>query len=334
MNAAVLRATGAEAELAIEEIDTPVPQPGQALVRLRAAALNRRDQWIRRGQYAAIRLPAVPGSDGCGVVESTGSPADAALVGRRVVINPNIGWGHDERVQSPSYTILGMPSQGTLAEYVCVATDRLAEAPDHLSDAECAALPLAGLTAWRAVMVHGLCHEASHVLVTGIGGGVATMAALFAKAAGAAVVVSSSSNDKLLRAREVLGVQGVNYREEGWLKKAKELCGGLDLVVNSAGGEQFAQFPAAVQPGGRIVFYGATNGVPSTLDLHRLFWKQITIQGSTMGSDADFRAMMHAVSTKQLRPLVHHTTYALHQVNSALDAMEGGEQLGKIIITL
>jgi NADPH:quinone reductase-like Zn-dependent oxidoreductase len=191
MKAAVLE--GTEKPLVIKEVADPAAAPGWATVRVRAAALNHRDLWIRQGRYPGLKFPIILGSDGAGVVAAVGREADRGWVGRPVIINPSLDWGDDPRVQGPGFRILGLPDDGTLAETVAVPVANLASPPAHLSTEQAAALPLGGLTAWRALFARGGLRAGETVLVTGIGGGVALLALQFAVAAGAAAYVTSGS---------------------------------------------------------------------------------------------------------------------------------------------
>ena len=211
MKAAVLE--GVEKPIVIREVADPVAAPGFAVVRLKAAALNHRDLWIQQGRYAGLKFPCIPGSDGAGVVAATGSAADGAWVGREVIINPSLDWGDDPRAQGPKFRILGLPDDGTWSEAITIPAANLAPKPAHLSWEQSAALPLAGLTAWRALFTRAQLHSNETVLITGIGGGVALFALQFALAAGARVFVTSSSAEKLARARALGAAGGANYRE-------------------------------------------------------------------------------------------------------------------------
>ena len=172
-------------KLELLDLSKPSLSEGMALVKLKAAALNRRDQWCREGMYPGLKYGVILGSDGAGIVESVFNKNDENWVGKEVVINPNIDWGENPAVQSSKYNILGMPSNGTFAEYVAVPVDRLHLKPKHLDFFQAAALPLGGLTAYRATIKKGNASKGKKVLISGIGGGVATMAFLFANAVGA-----------------------------------------------------------------------------------------------------------------------------------------------------
>jgi len=301
MKALVLKEAG---KIELVELPKPLVSNGKALVRIKAAALNRRDDWIREGKYPNIKFGVTMGSDGAGVVEAVGDEKDQPWVGQEVVINPNIDWGSDLDVQSNKYTILGMPVDGTFAEYVSVPVDRLHRKPQHLDFLEAAALPLGGLTAHRALFRRGELKSGQNVLISGFGGGVAQFAFLFAQAAGANVYVSSGSDDKIDKALK-LGAKGAyNYKKQATYPDLWKTKGGFDLVIDSAGGDQINNFIKVLKPKGKIVFYGATNGLPAKLDMYRMFWNQLSLLGSTMGSDHDFTEMLAFVSKHQIRPLI------------------------------
>jgi zinc-binding alcohol dehydrogenase/oxidoreductase len=301
MKALVLKEAGF---IELKELPKPVVSAGKALVRIKAAALNRRDDWIREGKYPNIKFGVTMGSDGAGVVEEVGDEADQPWVGQEVVINPNIDWGPDLDVQSGKYTILGMPVDGTFAEYVLVSIDRLHRKPAHLDFLQASALPLGGLTAYRALFRKGELKSGQNVLISGFGGGVAQFAFLFAQAAGANVYVTSGSDDKIDKAVK-LGAKGAyNYKKQATYTDLWKTRGGFDLVIDSAGGDQLNSFIKVLKPKGKIVFYGATNGLPAKLDLYRMFWNQLSLLGSTMGSDHEFSEMLAFVSKHQIRPLV------------------------------
>lgn len=332
MQAAVL--SEVKQPIILQTLPDPVAAAGQAVVRVKAAALNHRDLWIKLGQYANIRLPLVPGSDGSGVVESVGNPADAACIGREVIINPAIDWGDDPRAQGPKFHFVGLPEHGTFAEKIAVPVANLAPKPAHLTWEQAAALPLAGMTAWRALFTRAQLKAGEKVLITGIGGGAALFALQFALAAGAQVWVTSSSAEKLARARSLGAAGGVDYREAGWGAALQAAAGGLfDVIVDSAGGDGFAQLIELTKPGGRVVFFGATRGNPSGLDLRRCFFRQINLLGTTMGSPADFHGMQQFVEMHRLAPVVDKV-FPLAETEAAFRHMEAAAQFGKIGLSL
>ncbi len=301
MKALVLTGTG---QIELKELPKPEVTAGKALIRMKAVALNRRDDWIREGKYPNIRLGVIMGSDGAGVVEAVGNEVDQPWVGQEVIINPNIDWGPNAEVQSSKYTILGMPIDGTFAEYVVIPVDRLHRKPAHLDFLQAAALPLGGLTAYRALFRKGDLREGQNVLISGFGGGVAQFAFLFAQAAKANVYVTSGSDEKIEKALK-LGAKGAyNYKKESAYSDLWKTKGGFDLVIDSAGGDQLNGFIKVLKPKGKIVFYGATNGLPAKLDLYRMFWNQLSLLGTTMGSDTEFSEMLSFVSKHAIRPLI------------------------------
>ena len=311
-------------------VPDPVAVPGQAVVRLKAAALNHRDLWIQLGQYANIKLPVIPGSDGAGVVESVGAPTDQAWVGREVIINPALDWGDDPRAQGSKFRILGLPDNGTFADKIAIPVANLAPKPAHLTWTQAAALPLTGLTAWRALFTRAQLKPGEKVLVTGIGGGAALNALQFASAAGAKVWVTSSSPDKIARAQALGAAGGISYRDANWGPALSAAAGGLfDVIVDSAGGDGFASLVELTRPGGRIVFFGATTGNPKGLDLRKSFFRQINILGTTMGSPADFAGMTAFVAQHKIVPVVDRV-FPLAETEAALRHMEAGAQFGKI----
>ncbi len=327
MKALVLKAEG---QIELREIPKPQVSPGKALIRIKAAALNRRDDWIREGKYPNIKFGVTMGSDGAGTVEEVGDENDSPWVGQDVVINPNIDWGPDLEVQSGKYTILGMPVDGTFAEYICVPIDRLHHKPFHLDFLQAATLPLGGLTAFRALFRRGELRAGQNVLISGFGGGVAQFAFLFAQAAGANVYVTSGSDEKLDKALK-LGAKGAyNYKKQATYTDLWKTKGGFDLVIDSAGGDQINSFIKVLKRRGRIVFYGATNGLPSKVDLYRMFWNQLSLLGSTMGSDHEFSEMLKFVSKHQLRPLID-SIRPFSKIAESFPDITKSNKVGKIV---
>ena len=329
MNALVL--TDSNGSLALREVPEPTAAPGTALVALHAAALNRRDYWITQGLYPGMTAPCTLGSDGAGVVEAVGDGVDEAWLGQEVTINPALDWGTSTRAQGEGFRILGMPDDGTFANRIRVPATQLVAKPGHLSWAEAAALPLAGLTAYRATFSQGGLQPDETVLITGVGGGVAVAALQFAVKAGARVLVTSSSPDKLERARSLGATAGFNYREDGWAEQAGSEHGPIDLVVDGAAGDGFNDLLGIVRPGGRIVSYGGTAGPPAKFDIRRHFFRQLHLIGSTMGSPEDFAAMVDFVNEHQHRPVVD-TVVPLSEGAAAVASMGSSPQFGKIVL--
>ena len=333
MKALVLHETGGPENLVIEDIPVPQPGRGEVRVKLRCAALNRRDVWITVGAYPRLKLPSIAGSDGAGIIDAVGDGVDPARAGEEVVIYPALEWGEDPRCGGSSFRVLGMPDQGTHAEYICIPESSIYPKPAHLSFAEAAAFPLAGLTAWRAAVTHGEVAAGQKVLVTGIGGGCATFALMWAKHHGAEVYVTSSSADKLAAAGGLGASGGYNYREDGWAKRLLKATGGIDLVIDSAGGEGMNDVLDTLGNGGRYVFFGATQGNPAVgLNMAKLFFRQVRIQGTTMGRPEEFRAMVDFINAKGLKPVVDHV-YPFAEAVTAHCRMRDSEQMGKLVLS-
>ena len=312
------------------EVEKPALSAGKALVKIKGIALNRRDEWIKEGKYPNIRYGGILGSDGSGIVESVGEEKDNTWIGKEVVINPNIDWGPDPDVQSKNYTILGMPVNGTFAEYCLVNTDRLQPKPPHLDFLQAAALPLGGLTAFRALFRQGELKAGQNVLISGFGGGVAQFAFLFAQAAGANVYVTSGSDEKIARALKMGAKGAYNYKKETNYSDLWKTKGGFNLVIDSAGGDQINNFIKVLRPNGKIVFYGATNGLPSKVDLFRMFWNQLALQGTTMGNDDEFKEMLTFVAKHQLRPMVD-SIRPFSKLAESIDDIALPNKAGKIV---
>jgi NADPH:quinone reductase-like Zn-dependent oxidoreductase len=331
MKAIVLTHKGGQ--LVLRDMPDPVPQKGEACIRIQAAGFNRRDYFIQQGLYARIVLPAILGSDGTGIVEAVGSDTDNSWTGKAVVINPSFNWGNDPAVQQHDFRILGMPDHGTFAEKVCVPVDYLYERPQHLDPVSAAPLPLGGLTAYRALFTRGNLKAGEKVLITGTGGGVALFVLQFALAAGATVYVTSGSDEKILKAVAMGAAGGANYRASDWPEELAEKAGAFDLIVDSAGGDGFDPLTNLANPGGRIVIYGGTRGAIPKISPQKIFWKQLSILGTTMGTQDDFQQMHRFVTQHQIRPVVD-SVFQRHQANEALARLESSMQFGKVVMEM
>lgn len=334
MKAVVLRETGEPAVLRLEEIPSPAPAAGEVVVRLRAAALNRRDIWIRRGRYPRLAFPIILGSDGAGEVVHAGEGVDPRLVGRVVIIDPAFNWGADPAAQGPEFDILGLSMPGTYAQYVCVPADHLHDKPAHLSDEEAAAIPLASVTAYRALVVRARVQPGEAVLVTGIGGGVATSALVLARALGASVFVTSGSDAKIEKAIACGAAGGVRHDDPNWVQMFVSRFGRRpDVVVDGAGGETFDRALDLLGPGGRLVSYGATLGAAAHVEVRRIFWKQLNALGTTMGTREDFAGMVALYVRERLRPVVD-SVLPLSRAAEAHARVEEGQQFGKVVLRI
>lgn len=329
----MLRETGGLDQLKLEDVETPKPDSKEVVVRLQAAALNRRDLLVIQGKYPGIKLPAIPGSDGAGEVVAVGDEVNTVSTGDKVIINPGLNWGNDMDKKRTDFTVLGVPTNGTYAQYVKVPVENIYSKPAHLSWEEAAALPLAGLTAYRALVTKGKVRKGETVLIPGIGGGVATYLVQFAAALGAEVYVTSSKEEKIEKAKSFGATGGVNYTSEDWSKELERLTGGIDLSVDSIGGEGFNKLLSLGKIGSRIVSFGATRGPIPNLVLPNMTVKEISVIGSTMGSPRDFADMVKFVEEHEIHPILD-STYSLEKATEALFRMEKGENLGKIILAI
>jgi NADPH:quinone reductase-like Zn-dependent oxidoreductase len=319
----------------LEVRDTPGPQTAEdeALIKLSFSALNHRDVWMQQGKYAGPKSGLIPGSDGAGKVVATDSSFES-LIGASVIINPSHDWGEDPKVFGKDFKILGNPEPGTFAEYISVKRRYIHPKPPHLSDEEAAALPLAGLTTYRAVFTRGQILPGEKVLVTGIGAGTALLALQFALAAGAEVYVTSSSAEKIEKALALGAKAGFIYKEENWVQQAKkQTAGGFDAILDSASGRTFYQLLDAARPGGRIVFWGGADTPIGNILQQRIFWKNLSLLGTTMGTPEEFAAMLECTQKFNIKPIIDRVYPSLDQAQEAITYMALGRQFGKIVLT-
>lgn len=317
--------------LQVKEVEVPVPGKGEVLIRLRYAALNHLDLWIWEEQVLQHRV--IPGADGSGRVDAVGEGVDAGWIGKEVIINPSLYWGPNEKMYSDDYQILGNPTNGTFAQYIVLPQEYVYEKPAHLTAKEAAALPLAALTAYRALFTKAQLTANDKVLVTGIGGGAALYLLQMAVAAGASVYVTSSSEEKVQKAVALGARGGFNYREENWVQKAKEQAGGFDVIVDSAGGNGFARLTEVANAGARIVLFGRTAGNINNLRPGLIYNKQLQIMGTVMGTPNEFKAMLAFYQQHQLHPMVDKE-FPLNRILEARDYMKQGTHFGKVILSI
>jgi NADPH:quinone reductase-like Zn-dependent oxidoreductase len=340
MKAAVIHEHGGSEVVRVEDIEEPRPGPGEVVLKVLCAGLNHLDVWVRKGRSGArLQTFHVLGSDAAGIVASVGQGVESPKVGERVIINPALSCGHcefclrGEQSTCVSFGIMGLSRSGTFAEQVAVPAGNCHPRPAHMSDEEAGAFALAHVTAWRMLMTRCVLRPGETVLIHGIGGGAALAALQFAKRIGAEVFVTSSSNDKLSRARELGADHTLNYENGNvaeWI--AHETSGrGVDVAVDTVGAATWPLDFACVRKGGRVVLCGVTTGSKAESDLRALYWNQFTIMGSTMGSAEDFRQMLRAVTVNKLKPVIDRV-YGLGQVRDALERMETGKQFGKIAL--
>jgi NADPH:quinone reductase-like Zn-dependent oxidoreductase len=336
MKAMVLHEIGGPDKLSYEDAPDPEPGSGETVVKLHAAALNRRDVFVTRGQYPGAKpeaLPVILGSDGAGEVVSRGEGASGPDEGTEVVINPALYWGDDPQKPGREYRILGLPDDGTFAQLVQVPAENVFPKPSHLSHEEAAAIPLGALTAYRALVTRGGVQQGETVVVPGIGSGVATFVVQMAAAFGARVFVTSGSDEKIEKAEELGAEGGVNYNSEDWSKELKSLTGGVDLSVDHVGGDAFDALVSLARPGSRIVTFGATAGPKVTVVMPRIFLKHLTIFGTAMGTNEEFGAMLDLFAEHGLRPTINET-FPLQETAAAMGYMEEGAGIGKIVLDI
>jgi NADPH:quinone reductase-like Zn-dependent oxidoreductase len=317
MKAVRIHEDGGPEVLRYEDAPDPEPGPDDVLIQLRAASLNRLDLWVRQG-LPSVPKPRILGADGAGVDES----------GRRVVINP--GLEHDDKI-----TVIGEHTDGTHAELIAVPASNVYELPDEISFEAAAAFPLVFETVYRMLVTRAGLEAGEWVLVWGAGSGIGSASLVIAKALGAQVVATSSSNEKLERASELGADAVVNHKDGDVVAAVKEATGGpgVDVVVEHVGEATWQTSLQAVRPQGRITVCGATSGPNPKAALHRVWWKQLTILGSTMGTKADFEGAYELVKSRKAEPVID-SVFPLAEAQAAHERMESGEQFGKIVLSI
>ena len=327
MKAVRIHEDGGPDVLRYEDAPDPVAADGEVLVELRAASLNHLDIWIRKG-LPSVPKPRILGADGAGVVRELAGRVDGLGVGQRVVINP--GLEHGERI-----LVIGEHTDGTHAELIAVPAENVHPIPAELGFEEAAAFPLVFETAYRMLATRAGLAAGEWVLVWGVGGGVGTAALVLAKALGARAIVTSSSDAKLEQARLLGADVAVNHAREDVVAAVREATdgAGADVVVEHVGEATWTSSLTAARAGGRVVVCGATTGANPPASLHRVWWKQLTILGSTMGTPADFAAVYDLVASGRARPVVDRV-FPLADVRAAHERMERGEHFGKIVLSI
>ena len=324
MKAIRIHEDGGPEVLRYEDAEDAVAGPGEVLVRLRAASLNHLDLWLRKG-LPSVPKPRILGADGAGIVAGLGAGVEGFDEGAPVVLNPGLDDGA---------RIVGEHMDGTHAELIAVPAEYVHPMPEGVSFEEAAAFPLVFATAYRMLATRAALREGEWVLVWGIGAGVATAALAIAKALGARVVVTSTSDEKLARARE-LGADAAVRTDADVVEEVRALTDGrgVDVVVEHVGEATWKTSLQAARKGGRIVVCGATSGPNPPANLHRIFWKQLAIFGSTMGTREDFQATYDLVASGRARPVVDRV-FPLAEARAAHEYLESGSQLGKVVLTI
>jgi zinc-binding alcohol dehydrogenase/oxidoreductase len=311
--------------LKLEEVEDPVAGAGEVLIRLHAASLNHLDIWMRRG-LPSVPKPRILGADGAGVVESVGEGADSISPGDRVLINPGLDDGA---------RIVGEHMDGTHAELISVPAENVYPVPDGLSFEEAAAFPLVFETAYRMLVTKARVREGEWVLVWGVGSGVGSASFVIAKALGARTLVTSSSAEKLERARELGAEAVVNHAEDDVAAAVKEATGGsgVDVVIEHVGEATWKTSLQAAGTNARVVVCGATSGPNPPAQLHRIWWKQLEIYGSTMGTREDFEGVYELVASGKVKPIVDRI-FPLAEAAAAHEYLEEGRQFGKVVLSI
>lgn len=340
MRAALIREHGELDVVQVAEVAPPIATAGEVTLKVLYAGLNHLDIWVCKGR-TKIPMPHVLGCDAVGIVTATGEGVESPKIGERVIVNPALSCGHcefcrqGEETLCASFGIIGLSRDGTFAEQIVAPAANCYPKPPHLTDEEAGALGLAYVTAWRMLMARAQIRPGESVLIHGIGGGVATSALQLAKRVGADVFVTSSSNEKLSRARELGADHTVNYRTSDvtqWIRQHKG-DRGVDVAIDAVGAAAWPLDFACVRKGGRVALCGVTTGAKAETDLRTLYWKQLSILGSTLGSTRDFQQMLAAVTVNQMRPIIDGV-FTLDRVQDAMARMEEARQFGKIVLKI
>ena len=343
MKAVQIHQHGGVEQLRYEErADPDIQSSGDAIVKLQAAALNRRDIQIRRGCTGiAVPFPHILGADGAGTVAAIGGEVKNLSLGAAVCLYPPRGCGQcefcvtDREAMCGSVRVLGEREDGTYAQYVRVAARNCFPIPTGLSFAEAAAFPLVFVTAWRMLVTHAEIKPGESILIRGIGGGVATAALQLAAVIGARIIVTSSSDAKLAQAKQLGAAHGIDYRATDFAKEVRTLTGkrGVDVVVDCVGGEGWGQSLASLAKGGRLVTCGATTGATPQTNLQRIFWNDLKVFGSTLGTRQEFRQVLEFMSLSGAKPVIDQI-FPLKDAALAQTRLEQGKQFGKIVLTM
>jgi len=324
----------------LDDVETPEPGPGEVRVAVRAAAMNHLDLWIRRGLPLEITMPHIGGSDVAGVVDAVGPGVTGVEAGTRVVVDPSLDYDWYDGVPSGpelpqrEFRIIGEHTQGGFAEFCVVPVGNLLEIPEPVPFETAAAASLVGVTAWRALMVRGGLRAGERVLITGGSGGVSTMGIQMARLAGAKVFAVTRGAENMDRVRD-LGAHVVYDREHmDWGKEISKDTEkkGVDLVLDSVGEAIWPSCLRALGVGGRLVTFGATSGAAGDTEIRVVFWKQLSILGSTMGSPKDYRTAMNLVFQGDVKPVIH-SVLPLAEARRAHEMLEAGEVFGKVVLT-
>ena len=325
--------------------DAPEPKLAtatDAIVKLRAASLNHIDIWNRRGLTGVkIAFPHILGGDGAGTVAELGAQVNNIKVGDAVCLYPPRGCGRcefcaiDRELMCLHLRVLGERDDGTYAEYVRVPARNCFPVPAGMSFEEAAAFPLVYVTVWRMLQTNARLKPGEHLLILGIGGGVATAALQLAASVGAHILVTSSSDEKLDKARSLGAEHGINYRKADFVQEVRRITAkrGVDVVLDCVGGDSWAKSLASLAKGGRLVTCGATTGAHPATDIQRIFWNHLKIFGSTLGDRAEFRDVLNFMTASRTKPVIDRV-FPLRDAASAQRRMDEGKQFGKLVLRM
>jgi NADPH:quinone reductase-like Zn-dependent oxidoreductase len=340
MKAIAITAHGGMEKVQYMDVERPTVGAGEVLIEARAVALNHLDIWVRNGLPGSrLTMPHVLGADGAGVVAEVGAEVSGVKAGDRVVINPGLHCGvcefchAGEQSLCATFGIMGETCAGTFADYFKVPQANVHPVPRGFSWEEAAAFPLVFLTAWRMLVSKAAIKPGEDILILGIGGGVSTAVLQIVKAIGLRAFVTSSSDDKLQQAQKLGADAVINYKTQDFAREIRHLTDrrGVDVVVDSVGGDGYAKSLASLVKGGRLVTCGATAGPRPQTDLARIFWNQLSVFGSTMGNMREFAEMLNFVSKRGVKPVIDQV-FPLAEGAKALARMEEGKQFGKIVL--
>ena len=333
MKALLLESIEGPEAVSVKDVPMPTAGPSEVRVKLKAASVNHRELFIANGQYPGMVLPSIMGCDGAGVIDQLGDNVTEAKIGDEVVLYPARQWGSRRDTPAPDFGLLGMPFAGTLAEYICVPVENLARKPAFMTWEEAGAMPLTALTSWRALMFKGQLKVGETLLISGVGGGVATFGLAFAVAMGAAVYVTGESQKVLDRAKEMGAKDGLLFTDPEWRKNIRKMTGGIDVVLDGAPGPSLPNYIRALNPGARIVIYGSTAGNDLKFNATDLFLKSATLLGSQVGDITDFREMLAFADQHRIRPVIQ-SSFPLAQAREALLHLRDNHSFGKISVTM
>lgn len=333
MKALYLKDTSGIDGVELIDLDDPIAAPGEVRVAVKAASFNHRELFIIQGLYPGMQVPTTLGCDGAGIIDQVGEGITGLAVGDEVMLYPGRDWGDTREAPGPGFGLLGMPFAGTIAQYVCVPAENIARKPRFMSFEEAGAMPLTAVTAWRALMFKGQLKPTDTVLISGVGGGVATFGLAFAVALGCKVYVTGESEEVIERARTIGAIDGLLFTDPDWRRQIGKLTGGIDVVLDGAPSPSLGNYIRAINPGARIVIYGSTAGNDVKFNATDLFLKSASIVGSQVGDQRDFADMLAFVEQHRIKPAIEKT-FPLAEARAALLHLRDHHSFGKVVVTM